>query len=78
MLQWTRRLLLWRMHPWSHRDGAGLVIVEGGPRRGTLDVVAAVVAGAAGAIVLAFPLPLALTLACVAIVGVGEGGGWIA
>jgi hypothetical protein len=54
MLRWTRRLLLRRTHPWPHRDDAGPGIVEGGPRRDASVVVAAVVAGATGAVVLAF------------------------
>jgi hypothetical protein len=62
VLWWMRRLLLWRMHPWPHGDGAGLGIV-GGPRRGAPTVVAK-------AVVLAFPLSLALTLAFVIIVRV--------
>jgi hypothetical protein len=72
MLWWTRRLPLWRTHPWPHRDGAGLKIVEGGPHRGAPAIVAIVVAGA---IVLVFPLPVALTLAFAANVGVEAGGG---
>jgi hypothetical protein len=78
VLWWTCQLLLWRTHPWPHRDGAGPGIVKGGPRRGTPAVVAAIFTGATGAIVLTFslPLPLALTLTCAAVVGVGaEGGG---
>jgi hypothetical protein len=63
-----RRLLLRRTHPWPHRDGADIGIVEGGPSRGASAIVTAVVAGA---VVLAFPLPLALTLAFAAVVGVG-------
>jgi hypothetical protein len=59
------------MHPWPHRDGAGPGIIERGPRRDAPAVIAVVVAGAAGAIVLAFTLPLALTLAFAAVVGVG-------
>jgi hypothetical protein len=74
VLWWMRWLLLWRTHPWPHRDRVGPGIVEGGPRRGAPAVVAAVVAGA---IVLALPLPLALTLAFAVVVGVlwweGEG-----
>jgi hypothetical protein len=70
VLWWTRHLLLRRTHPWPHRDGVGLGIVEGGSSRGA----SAVVAGVAGAVALAFPLPLTLTLAFVAIVGVGAGG----
>jgi hypothetical protein len=62
------------MHPWPHRDGAGPGIVEGGPCWGAPTIVAAIVTGATGATVLAFPLPL--TLAFTAVVGVGvEGGG---
>jgi hypothetical protein len=64
------------MHLWPHGHGASLGIVEGGSRRGTLAIVAAVVTGAGGVIVLAFPLLLALTLAFAAIVGVwGSRGG---
>jgi hypothetical protein len=70
---WWTRLLLRRTHPWPHRDGAGPRIVEGGQHQGTRAIVAAVVAGAVGAVVLAFPLPLAFA----AIVGMGgqEGEG---
>jgi hypothetical protein len=71
MLRWTCRLLLRRTHPWPHQDGAGPGIVEGGLSRGA----SAVVAEAAGAIVLTFPLALALTLAFAAVVGVGQEGG---
>jgi hypothetical protein len=46
------------------------VIIEGGPHRGAPAVVSAVVARAAEAIVLAFPLPLALPLAFATVVGV--------
>jgi hypothetical protein len=52
------------------------VIIEGGPHRGAPAVVSVVVAGAAEAIVLAFPLPLALPLAFATVVGVwGRRGG---
>jgi hypothetical protein len=67
ILQWTHQLLLRRTYPWPHRDGADPGIVEGGPRWGA----PAVVAGAARAVVLAFPFPLVLTLAFTTIVGVG-------
>jgi hypothetical protein len=67
MLRWMHQLLLQRMHPWTHRDGTGPEIVEGGPCQGAPVVIAAVVFGAARAVVLAFPLPLAFP----AIVGVG-------
>jgi hypothetical protein len=72
MLWRTRRLLLRRTHPWPHRDGAGPWIVEGGPCWGAPTVVATAVAGATGAIVLAFPFPLALVLAFATGVGVGD------
>jgi hypothetical protein len=72
VLWWLCRLLLRRMHPWPHQDSAGPGIVEGGPRRGTPAIVTTIVAGATGAIVLAFPLPLALTLVVATIVGVGD------
>jgi hypothetical protein len=62
------------MHTWPHRDGAGPGIVKGGSSRGASAIVAAVVVGAAGAVVLAFPLSLALTLAFAAIVGLGQEG----
>jgi hypothetical protein len=62
MLWWMRRLLLWRTHPWPHRDGAGLGIVEEGPHWGDPAVVVV-----AGAVVLAF----CRTLAFAAVVGVG-------
>jgi hypothetical protein len=75
MLRWTRRLLLPRMHPWPHRDSAGLGIVERGSHRGAPVIVVAVVTRVVGAIILAFPLPLAHTLAFATVVGVGAGGG---
>jgi hypothetical protein len=59
------RLLLWRMHPWPHRDGAGPGIVEERPGSGAPAIVAAVVARAVD-----FAFPLALTLAFAAVVGV--------
>jgi hypothetical protein len=68
VLRWMRRLLLWRTHPWPHRDGIGPAIVEGGPCRGVL----AVVVGAARVVVLTFPLSFALTLAFATIVEVGS------
>jgi hypothetical protein len=74
VLWWTCRLLLRRTHLWPHRDGAGPGIVEGGSSRGASAVVAAVVVGAAGAVVLAFPLSLTLTLPFGAIVGLGQEG----
>jgi hypothetical protein len=77
VLRWMRWLLLRRTHPWPHRDGASLGIVEGGPHRGAPTVVADVVAGVTGAVVLAFTLPLDLTRAFVAVVGVGAGGGGV-
>jgi hypothetical protein len=61
-----------RTHPWPHQDGVGQGIVEGGPRWGAPAVVAVVVAGATGAIVLTFPFSLALTHAFAAVVGVGR------
>jgi hypothetical protein len=82
VLWWTCQLLLWRTHPWPHRDGAGPGIVKGGPRRGAPAVVTAIFTRATGAVVLTFslplplPLPLVLTLAFAAVVGVRvEGGG---
>jgi hypothetical protein len=72
VLRWTCQLLLQRLHSWPHRDGAGSGIVEEGPRRGAPAIIAAVVAGAVGDIVLAFPLPLALILAFAAVVGSGD------
>jgi hypothetical protein len=71
VLRWMRWLLLRRTHPWPHRDGASPGIVEGGPHRGAPTIVADVVAGVTGAVVLAFILPLDLTRAFVAVVGVG-------
>jgi hypothetical protein len=58
------------VHPWPHRDGAGTGII-GGTRWGAPAVVAIVVAGVVGAVVLVFPLPLPLTLTFVVVVGVG-------
>jgi hypothetical protein len=69
VLRWTHQLLLWRTHPWPHRDGADPGIVEGESCRGAPIVVAIVIVGVTRAIVLAFPL--ALTLAFVTVVGVG-------
>jgi hypothetical protein len=69
------RLLLWRTHLWPHRDGASPEIVEGGPHRGTPAVVATNIAGATGAVVLAFPFPLALAFVIVAGVGDWRGRG---
>jgi hypothetical protein len=71
VLWWTHRLLLRKTHPWSHRDGVGPRIIDGGPRRGAPTVVVAV-AKATGAIVLAFPFFLALSLAFAVVVGVGD------
>jgi hypothetical protein len=64
VLWWTHWLLLQRMHPYPHQDGACPGIVEGGPRRGAPTIVA----GVTGAIVIAFPLALAFA----AVVGVGS------
>jgi hypothetical protein len=61
--------LLRRTHPWPHRDGAGLEIVEGGSYWGAPAIVATVIAGASIVVVLTFSLPLILT--SVAVVGVG-------
>jgi hypothetical protein len=56
------------MHPWPHRDGTGPGIVEGGPHRGA----PAIVARAARAIVLCFPLPLPLLVPLPLLLGVGQ------
>jgi hypothetical protein len=69
MLWWMCQLLLWRAHPWPHRGGASSEIV-GGPHWGA----PAIVVGAAGVIVLAFPLPLPLPL-ILAFAAIVEGGG---
>jgi hypothetical protein len=66
MLQWMRQLLR-REHLCPHRDGVGPGSLEGGPRQGI--AAPGVVARAARAIVLAFPLPLVLTLTFAVIVG---------
>jgi hypothetical protein len=66
------RRLLTRAHPWSHRDGVGLGIVQGGPCWGVATPT--VIVGAATVVALAFPLALALTLVFVIVVG-GEGRG---
>jgi hypothetical protein len=61
------------VHPWPHRDGAGTGII-GGTRWGAPTVVAIVVAGVIGAVVLVFPLPLPLPLTLTFVVVVGVGG----
>jgi hypothetical protein len=64
--------LLRRAHPWPHRDGVSPGIVEREPHRGV--IAPAVVAGAARAIALAFPLALALTLILAFVANVRGGG----
>jgi hypothetical protein len=59
------------MHPSPHQDSASPGIIEEGPRWGAPTVVAAIIIGAAGVVVLALLLPLVFTLAFVIIVGVG-------
>jgi hypothetical protein len=66
-----RQLWLRRTHPWPHRDGAGLGIIDGGPRWGAPAAVVIVVARTVRAIVPVFPLLLALTLAFATVVGGG-------
>jgi hypothetical protein len=71
MLWWMRRLLT-RAHPWPHRDGVGLGIVQGGPCWGVATPT--VIVGATTVVALAFPLALALTLVFVIVVGGGGRG----
>jgi hypothetical protein len=59
------------VHPCPHQDGAGLEIIEGGPRRGV--AAPPIVTRVAGAIALAFPLALALAFAAI-VCGGGRGG----
>jgi hypothetical protein len=60
------------MHPWPHRDGAGLGIIEGVLHQDALTIVTR----ATGTIVLAFLLPLPLAFLLPPLLGMvaGEGG----
>jgi hypothetical protein len=75
MLWWMRWLLLRRMHPWPHRDGAGPGIVEGGTHRGALLLSLLLLSEPLEPLFLSFPFPLPLPLPLPPLLELGARGG---